>query len=102
MKKGGQVGKIRLGGMVAYGSVKRKGTLCYFRLTDHFASLEVAYKGLLPHLFHEGGEVLLEGTFYPHQKLFLANQVLIKHDEVYAPSSSCAPSSLPRNPKATR
>lgn len=95
--------KIRLGGMVAYGSLRRQGPVFYFRMTDHSAALEVAYQGLLPHLFREGGDVILEGVFDSHKNLFEGHQILIKHDEVYASSSSCEISSArPRNPNATK
>ena len=94
--------KVRLGGMVAYGSLRRHGPVFFFRITDHSASLEVAYKGLLPHLFREGGEVVVEGIFDFHQNLFQGHQILIKHDEVYASVSSCEASTGPRNPNATK
>jgi cytochrome c-type biogenesis protein CcmE len=46
--------RIRLGGLVKQGSVKREGLQARFEVTDGNASLPVLYVGVLPDLFREG------------------------------------------------
>ena len=80
------VGKrIRLGGLVAEGSVKRgAGTAVEFAITDTVRTIPVSYSGLLPDLFREGQGVVAEGKLDPAGR-FLADTVLAKHDENYMP-----------------
>src|SRR5688572_1712152 len=75
--------RIRLGGLIEDGTVKRgEGTRVSFAVTDKQSSVEVVYTGLLPDLFREGQGVITEGTFGP-DGLFVADSVLAKHDENY-------------------
>lgn len=76
---------VRLGGLVQTGSVRKlsDGTV-EFRVTDRRAATEVVYKGDLPDLFREGQGVVTEGAF-DNSGVFLAKQVLAKHDERYMP-----------------
>ena len=54
--------RIRLGGLVADGSVKRgAGTTVEFAITDTVKTIPVSYTGLLPDLFREGQGVVAEG-----------------------------------------
>ncbi len=77
--------RIRLGGLVAEGSVKRgEGTLVRFAVTDQTETVPVTYEGLLPDLFREGQGVITEGTFGA-DGMFTADSVLAKHDETYMP-----------------
>ena len=77
--------RIRLGGLVAEGSVKRgSGTSVEFAITDNFKTIAVSYTGLLPDLFREGQGVVAEGKLDPAGR-FLADTVLAKHDETYMP-----------------
>jgi cytochrome c-type biogenesis protein CcmE len=77
--------RIRLGGLVADGSVVRgEGTKVMFAVTDHKDTIEVTYAGILPDLFREGQGVVIEGTFGP-DGVFVADSVLAKHDETYMP-----------------
>lgn len=77
--------RIRLGGLVATGSVVRdKGTQVQFAVTDHEDRVEVTYAGILPDLFREGQGVVTEGSFRP-DGVFRADSVLAKHDETYMP-----------------
>jgi cytochrome c-type biogenesis protein CcmE len=77
--------RIRLGGLIEDGTVKRgEGTRVSFAVTDKQSSVEVVYTGLLPDLFREGQGVITEGTFGP-DGLFIADSVLAKHDENYMP-----------------
>ncbi|KQV43504.1 MULTISPECIES: cytochrome c maturation protein CcmE [unclassified Rhizobium] len=78
--------RIRLGGLVENGSVKRgEGTTVSFVVTDTIGTVPVSYTGILPDLFREGQGVVAEGAFDPGGKLFVADTVLAKHDETYMP-----------------
>jgi cytochrome c-type biogenesis protein CcmE len=77
--------RIRLGGLVAEGSVKRGGgTAVEFAITDTVKTIPVSYTGLLPDLFREGQGVVAEGKLDAAGR-FLADTVLAKHDENYMP-----------------
>lgn len=78
--------QFRLGGLVEPGSVMREtGTLkVSFTVTDGGASIPVEYEGILPDLFREGQGVVVEGEL-DEVGVFLATNVLAKHDENYMP-----------------
>ena len=77
--------RIRLGGLVAPGSVNRPDALSVrFEVTDGNKAIPVSYKGLLPDLFREGQGVVTEGAL-DTAGLFQADTVLAKHDENYMP-----------------
>jgi cytochrome c-type biogenesis protein CcmE len=78
--------RIRAGGMVEEGSVKRDpdSLKVNFRVTDYNASVTMQYDGILPDLFAEGQGVVATGRLQP-DGLFVADQVLAKHDEQYMP-----------------
>ena len=77
---------FRVGGLVVDGSVKRAadGVTVQFVVTDTAKSIPVVYKGLLPDLFREGKGVVTQGRLGP-DGVFVANEVLAKHDENYMP-----------------
>ena len=77
---------IRLGGLVEEDSLERQtdGVTVTFRVTDLANSIAVTYQGLLPDLFREGQGVITEGTLGP-DGVFVAREVLAKHDETYMP-----------------
>lgn len=77
---------IRLGGLVAPGSVERlpDGLTMAFTVTDNAKTVPVRYTGIVPDLFREGQGVIAEGHF-DGQGTFVASQVLAKHDENYMP-----------------
>ncbi|HEX7760677.1 MAG TPA: cytochrome c maturation protein CcmE [Caulobacteraceae bacterium] len=76
---------IQLGGLVAMGSVvKRDGGEVDFTVADRTAASHVVYRGDLPDLFREGQGVVAIGAFND-AGVFLAKQVLAKHDEKYMP-----------------
>jgi cytochrome c-type biogenesis protein CcmE len=77
--------RFRLGGMVAAGSFKRsEGSMeARFNVTDGDAELPVSYTGILPDLFREKQAVVATGTM--RDGVFVAEQVLAKHDETYVP-----------------
>ncbi|HWB47218.1 MAG TPA: cytochrome c maturation protein CcmE [Hyphomicrobiaceae bacterium] len=77
--------RIRLGGLVAKGSVQRgAGTSVQFAITDLTTTIPVSYTGILPDLFREGQGVVAEGTLDANHH-FVADTVLAKHDENYMP-----------------
>ncbi|MEJ1098562.1 MULTISPECIES: cytochrome c maturation protein CcmE [unclassified Pseudoxanthomonas] len=81
----GERARFRLGGMVEKGSFKREpGSLvAQFRVTDGDAQLPVTYDRILPDLFREGQAVVATGTM--KDGVFVAEDVLAKHDEAYMP-----------------
>jgi cytochrome c-type biogenesis protein CcmE len=76
--------RIRLGGLVAAGSIKRDGTTVEFGITDTQATIPARYTGVLPDLFREGQGVVAEGKLDAAGR-FIADTVLAKHDENYMP-----------------
>jgi len=76
---------FRVGGMVEVGSVKRQpdGVTVHFVVTDTAKGIPVAFKGVLPDLFREGKGVVTQGRL--ENGLFVASEVLAKHDENYMP-----------------
>ncbi len=77
--------RFRLGGLVEEGTVKRgQGTFVEFAITDTAKSISVTYTGLLPDLFREGQGVITEGKLGSNG-VFVADNVLAKHDENYMP-----------------
>lgn len=77
--------RIRLGGLVEQGSVKRgQGTTTVFKVTDTIHAITVEYSGVLPDLFREGQGVITEGQLLSSGG-FKADSVLAKHDEKYMP-----------------
>ena len=78
--------RIRLGGLVAEGSVVRsEGSTVKFSVTDGNGTVPVMYTGILPDLFREGQGVVTEGMFTAGSQVFVADTVLAKHDENYMP-----------------
>jgi len=75
---------FRIGGMVERGSVKREGVEVRFVVTDTAKSMPVVYRGQLPDLFREGKGVVAQGQLGA-DGIFLAREVLAKHDENYMP-----------------
>lgn len=78
--------RIRAGGMVEEGSVRRDPDSLdvSFRVTDYSATVTMRYSGILPDLFAEGQGVVATGMLRP-DGVFVAEQVLAKHDEQYMP-----------------
>jgi len=79
---------FRIGGLVKTGSFKSREVgdieVNTFKVTDGNKSVAVIYKGLLPDLFREGQGVVAEGAMNK-SGVFVATQVLAKHDENYMP-----------------
>ena len=74
---------FRLGGMVVAGSVKRSGVAVDFQVTDTAQTVPVRFEGILPDLFKEGKGVVAQGKL--QDGVFVAKEVLAKHDENYMP-----------------
>lgn len=77
--------RFRLGGMVTKGSFKREpgALLARFEVSDGDAVLPVTYDRILPDLFREGQAVVATGRMA--NGVFVAEDVLAKHDETYMP-----------------
>jgi cytochrome c-type biogenesis protein CcmE len=76
---------IQLGGLVLRGSVSRGADgETDFTVADRAAAARVSYRGALPDLFREGQGVVAMGA-YDRDGIFIATQVLAKHDEKYMP-----------------
>ncbi len=78
--------RFRLGGVVVPGSVARTGAdgTVSFALTDQVHDVRVRYRGLLPDLFREGQGIVAQGHI-DGDGVFIASEVLAKHDERYMP-----------------
>ncbi|MGE5722841.1 MAG: cytochrome c maturation protein CcmE [Sphingomonadales bacterium] len=78
---------VRIGGMVRHGSIRRApdGVTIDFIVGDETnATIPVRYRGIVPDLFKEDSGVVAEGRFRP-DGLFVASEILAKHDENYRP-----------------
>ena len=75
---------FRLGGLVQQGSVAREGINVRFVVTDTAKNVTVQYQGTLPDLFKEGKGVVAQGELN-NEGVFMAKEVLAKHDENYMP-----------------
>ena len=80
---------FRLGGMVEEGSIVRgQGEAVKFKITDFANSVQVSYTGILPDLFTEGQGAVTQGKLV--DGVFVASEVLAKHDESYLDEGSKA------------
>ena len=78
--------RLRIGGMVVPGSVKRDehSLKVSFELVDTGPTVTVHYDGILPDLFREGQGIVAQGTLLDATNIN-ATEVLAKHDEEYMP-----------------
>ncbi len=78
--------RVRLGGLVEGGSVVQAddGVTTEFAITDGGAVIAVSYTGVLPDLFREGQGIIVTGA-HGEEGMFIASEVLAKHDENYMP-----------------
>ena len=78
--------RFRIGGMVTKDSVEKlDGELTVrFKLNDSAKEVQLEYAGILPDLFREGQGIVAEGKLN-NEGIFIADQVLAKHDENYLP-----------------
>jgi cytochrome c-type biogenesis protein CcmE len=77
---------MRIGGLVETGTLRRQpdGVTVSFAVTDLAHDVTVSYRGILPDLFKEGKGVVAQGRL-GDDHVFVADQVLAKHDENYMP-----------------
>ena len=77
---------FRIGGLVVQGSVKRAADslAVQFVLSDLKKEVPVTYTGILPDLFREGQGIVANGKL-GSDGMFVAREVLAKHDENYMP-----------------
>jgi cytochrome c-type biogenesis protein CcmE len=82
---------FRIGGLVERGTLKHlpDGLTVQFVVTDTAKSIPVRYTGMLPDLFSEGKGVVAQGRLEP-DGVFVAQQVLAKHDANYMPPEAAA------------
>lgn len=80
-----ELGEVfRLGGLVEAGSIVRgQGETVSFRVTDGAETIPVTFKGILPDLFSENQGMIGTGTLV--DGVFVASEILAKHDETYMP-----------------
>ncbi len=82
---------FRIGGLVKTDSFERKGMKATFIVTDNNKNIKVIYDGILPDLFREGQGIVATGSVTCPRKgwscknIFIATEVLAKHDENYMP-----------------
>jgi cytochrome c-type biogenesis protein CcmE len=84
--KAKSVARVRLGGWVKEGSLRRASdsVLSQFKLTDRFRCVPVKFDRILPDLFREGDTAVATGIMGADGVL-VADEVLAKHDENYKP-----------------
>lgn len=77
---------FRLGGLVKKNSVhfNHHGLGVHFIIEDLAYQTPVFYQGILPTLFKEGRGVIVQGMLNK-KGVFVAEEVLAKHDEKYTP-----------------
>ena len=76
--------RLRVGGMVMEGSMRKEGTVNVFRVTDFETELEIRFEGVLPDLIKAGQGAVADGHVV--DGVFVADEVLAKHDEKYVPA----------------
>ncbi len=77
---------IRVGGMVKKDSINKENNSLRvsFVVTDFEEDLVITYQGILPDLFSEEAGIVAKGKLN-NEGIFIANEVLAKHDENYMP-----------------
>lgn len=80
-----EMGEVfRLGGLVETGTLRRgEGHVISFSVTDGGATIPVTFSGVLPDLFAEDAGMIATGRM--ENGVFVANEILAKHDENYMP-----------------
>ncbi len=78
--------QIRVGGLVVEKSVTKIDALTTkFVITDLKDELKITYSGLIPDLFRENQGVVAKGRLDRDKNQFIAEELLVKHDEKYMP-----------------
>lgn len=77
---------IRIGGMIEDGSIKNlPDSVLEFNITDFEETIKISFKGIKPDLFREGQGTVAKGTWNKENNIFIASELLTKHDEKYMP-----------------
>ncbi len=76
---------IRVGGLVKENSVKSSNNILEFVITDYKDDLKITYSGIKPDLFREKQGIVAKGVWNKQEKIFIASEILAKHDENYMP-----------------
>ncbi len=76
---------IRVGGLVKENSVRDEANNLEFVITDYKADLEIHYSGIKPDLFREKQGMVAKGVWDQKNNVFIASEILTKHDEKYMP-----------------
>ena len=82
--KGAAGQRVRLGGLVEPGTVRKLPGGVSFMVTDGTHELAVDQRGGVPSMFQAGRGVVVEGA-YGRDGVFHADTVLVKHDNTYRP-----------------
>ncbi len=83
--------KLRIGGLVVIGSIKKNSKGTNFIITDLDNQINVLYKGsIFPPIFRENVGVIISG-YLLNKDTFIAEQLIGKHDENYMPKSRSMP-----------
>jgi len=79
--------KVRVSGAVVPGSIKKDidGSL-EFKISDGKQSIDVRYKGIVPDIFREGVQAVVEGLYTP-ENIFQAKVLLAKCPTKYEPAN---------------
>lgn len=77
--------RLRLGGLVAAGSLERVGAQARFTVTDGVTDVPVVYVGALPAVFTEGEGAIVEGRLGA-DGVFRGDLVVVKHSNEYSPA----------------
>ena len=82
---------FRVGGMVVDGSVKKSNDSVdvQFDITDYDKTITIKFADILPDLFREGQGIIAKGRLN-ESGVFIAEEVLAKHDENYMPAEVAA------------
>ncbi len=80
--------KVRVSGTVVPGSIKKgiDGSL-EFKITDGEQAIDVQYRGIVPDIFRDNVEAVVEGLYTP-QNVFKAKVLLAKCPTKYDPANS--------------
>ncbi|MET8353806.1 cytochrome c maturation protein CcmE [Micromonospora sp. NPDC005206] len=79
--------RVRLGGDVVPGSLRRTGDLVVFRLTEDGREITVEQRGVPPETFREGEGAVVEGTL-SEDGVFRSDHVVVRHGNEYRPSTA--------------
>jgi cytochrome c-type biogenesis protein CcmE len=82
--------RVRLGGEVVPGSLRRSGEVLVFRLAEAGREITVEQRGAPPETFREGGGAVVEGTLSP-DGVFRSDQLVVRHGNEYRPSPAPEP-----------